>query len=1053
MQASETIPQARWFLGYEKRVPRLDDERGYNNWLETTSSIADLLKNYRSCVRTDFFVDPCSILAPDFSSVARHASSVKAALLLGQLGLKCLPGYYEINVSSFTGFAITDQCVDFSWKALRTEQVDRMLLQTAYDFAKCHANSIYLGGIHYTTKEGRSSLQLTLDANNFLQSELRACFFTDLVISLPPPLSLQQNRPLSYVTEGTLGQTFMAPKPSAPLDVYPWGIFALYVLTGKQEAPDTPDELRKLLVSDHAADLLGRILFMDSPDTLARAGMGPPIFTFEGVKHHSYWQTVRGATSVVSSPRKDRTLVTPVISVKLLVIKTVKEEGDKAAELVTLNPIQFEDWTFQNIDAQIRQHGMLYLTTACVHLNMMSFHHSIASDFDWSQMKECVIAHDHVLVFGQSQDLTEELLADPTYRKTLDLLFRAEYEIYLACHSLCRALKTSYGDIFEKRTIGEITYLNAIEDLMQAGKNKGVMLVEVPKTLAEFTIYEIDQTCDSLFTYRRNLHNINKNRKSFYDYARNCCEYYGILFKYRDVLRRIDLELAVLNATGRNLVKKESSSALSKKDQKKEKKKDKKSSRDEETDLRECNRRLCQSCQSGDLEQVKEFLNYEQVKHFVNECDENGVTPLHCAVTHGQTDVVKELLKCPSIDVDVRMADGSTALHAACAGYTRIGYQNRYVALTAILLFYGANSHIKNENNMSCRVLSEGFQGIANVFKIYDADGSEGLRKEFAQVEFIKPPFKVKAKLSKLIEGDALSKDERKVLKNQKEKEKLLETQSRTSISSQATATQNEDVVLSFKSRTTSEVSLPARVVANVATQPMGSNSAGVSPTNSVPSSLHNSNASPNTSGGSVPLPETREHKPSKSRSERKPKDSQKRSDSSRDKKAEIERDEPDRLNKSDSRVAKPKEQPVVDEPVMSGNDIIRASSPLVSPPMAHVMPAQNPQPQPQPVNNTNATAQPIQQPSPVANAPISAPQPVTEAKKDTPNKPLATWTLDELVEYFEKDSVLTKFAHILREEDIDGEVLASMSADELKALNFSFGASKKVQVLLQAHK
>lgn len=69
----------------------------------------------------------------------------------------------------------------------------------------------------------------------------------------------------------------------------------------------------------------------------------------QGVKHHSYWQTVRGATSVVSSPRKDRTLVTPVISVKLLVIKTVKEEGDKAAELVTLNPIQFEDWTFQNV--------------------------------------------------------------------------------------------------------------------------------------------------------------------------------------------------------------------------------------------------------------------------------------------------------------------------------------------------------------------------------------------------------------------------------------------------------------------------------------------------------------------------------------------------------------------------------------------------------------------------------------------------------------------------------------------------------------------------------
>jgi hypothetical protein len=40
---------------------------------------------------------------------------------------------------------------------------------------------------------------------------------------------------------------------------------------------------------------------------------------------------------------------------------------------------------------------------------------------------------------------------------------------------------------------------------------------------------------------------------------------------------------------------------------------------------------------------------------------------------------------------------------------------------------------------------------IANVFKVYDADGSEGLKKEFDHIEFVKPPFKVKLKLSNLI--------------------------------------------------------------------------------------------------------------------------------------------------------------------------------------------------------------------------------------------------------------------------------------------------------------
>jgi hypothetical protein len=30
-------------------------------------------------------------------------------------------------------------------------------------------------------------------------------------------------------------------------------------------------------------------------------------------------------------------------------------------------------------------------------------------------------------------------------------------------------------------------------------------------------------------------------------------------------------------------------------------------------------------------------------------------------------------------------------------------------------------------------------------------------------------------------------------------------------------------------------------------------------------------------------------------------------------------------------------------------------------------------------------------------------------------------------VEYFERDTVLAKFAHVLRDEDIDGEVLLTM--------------------------
>jgi len=64
--------------------------------------------------------------------------------------------------------------------------------------------------------------------------------------------------------------------------------------------------------------------------------------------------------------------------------------------------------------------------------------------------------------------------------------------------------------------------------------------------------------------------------------------------------------------------------------------------------------------------------------------------------------------------------------------------------------------------------------------------------------------------------------------------------------------------------------------------------------------------------------------------------------------------------------------------------------------------------------------------------------------------KPLSKWSSSEVFEYLKEHETLSPFAKIMKEEEISGEGLITLTTDELKSLGFKLGHIKSLQIVIK---
>lgn len=72
---------------------------------------------------------------------------------------------------------------------------------------------------------------------------------------------------------------------------------------------------------------------------------------------------------------------------------------------------------------------------------------------------------------------------------------------------------------------------------------------------------------------------------------------------------------------------------------------------------------LCSAVSKGALNEVISSLLNESVHLFINSVNEKGKTPLFLAAKKGNTDILMELLHCPSINPNCVNLDGKNAVY------------------------------------------------------------------------------------------------------------------------------------------------------------------------------------------------------------------------------------------------------------------------------------------------------------------------------------------------------------------------------------------------------
>ncbi|PWW72576.1 ankyrin, partial [Tuber magnatum] len=72
---------------------------------------------------------------------------------------------------------------------------------------------------------------------------------------------------------------------------------------------------------------------------------------------------------------------------------------------------------------------------------------------------------------------------------------------------------------------------------------------------------------------------------------------------------------------------------------------------------------LVTACSYGHLSVVEEFISDGRAD--LNSCDPAGHTPIHISITNHRNDILRLLLRDPSIDVHIPCAEGNAPLHTA----------------------------------------------------------------------------------------------------------------------------------------------------------------------------------------------------------------------------------------------------------------------------------------------------------------------------------------------------------------------------------------------------
>ncbi len=110
------------------------------------------------------------------------------------------------------------------------------------------------------------------------------------------------------------------------------------------------------------------------------------------------------------------------------------------------------------------------------------------------------------------------------------------------------------------------------------------------------------------------------------------------------------------------------------------------------TDLKEGETPLHRAAEKGDLILLRIALYYNKLA--INQKDADGNTPLHKAVFHQHWDCANELLRNGAL-VNEKGNFGYTALHLVAIYGEAVG--------AALLLFYNANKHIKDDDQYEPR--------------------------------------------------------------------------------------------------------------------------------------------------------------------------------------------------------------------------------------------------------------------------------------------------------------------------------------------------------------
>eukprot|EP01124_Arcella_intermedia_P026741 TRINITY_DN5106_c0_g1_i12.p2 TRINITY_DN5106_c0_g1~~TRINITY_DN5106_c0_g1_i12.p2 ORF type:complete len:601 (+),score=174.33 TRINITY_DN5106_c0_g1_i12:2892-4694(+) len=90
---------------------------------------------------------------------------------------------------------------------------------------------------------------------------------------------------------------------------------------------------------------------------------------------------------------------------------------------------------------------------------------------------------------------------------------------------------------------------------------------------------------------------------------------------------------------------------------------------------------------------------------------------------------------------------------------------------------------------------------------------------------------------------------------------------------------------------------------------------------------------------------------------------------------------------------------------------------------------------------NQNSTTLPIQN---------NIPQEQNSTNITPSQKPLSKWSSSEVFEYLKEHETLSPFAKIMKEEEISGEGLITLTTDELKSIGFKLGHIKSLQIVIK---